>query len=62
MDLSLISIEDLSEELMNRSSCGIIHLKSLKEDEIYFNWVGPHYEALGHCTNMQNIISREKDA
>ncbi len=60
-DLSLISLKELGDEIIKRSDCGIIHVKTLEGKEIFFNWVGDYYEALGHCVDMQDLIKKDKD-
>lgn len=61
MDLSLIPLKDLSDEIIKRSDCGIIFIKTIDGKQIYANWVGPYYEALGYCAEMNNIISADKN-
>jgi hypothetical protein len=58
-DLSLVSIEDLADELMKRSKAGIIHLHDIKDEQGYFNWTGDYYTCLGLCADLMRIISEE---
>ncbi len=61
IDLSLIPLKDLADEVIRRSDCGIIHVKTLEGRQVYFNWVGPYYEALGYCVEMQHLIKEAQD-
>ena len=61
MDLSLVPIKDLADELMRRADCGVIIFKTFEEEEVYINWIGDYYGALGMCVEMQNQIINEKD-
>ena len=56
MDLSLVPLKDLADEIIRRSACGIIHVKTIDEKQIYWNWCGPYYEALGYCSEISRMI------
>lgn len=57
MDLSLVPIEELSEELMKRGDCGITLITGIGSDgNAYINWTGDYYKALGLCVDMQRFI------
>lgn len=62
IDLSLVPAKDLADEIMRRSECGVIIFTTLEANEVYVNWMGDYYKALGMCTEMQDyIINDEKE-
>ncbi len=61
IDLSLIPSKDLADELIRRASSGIIIFTTIEEDEVYYNWIGGYYQALGLCAEMQNLIKEDQD-
>lgn len=56
LDLSLVPAKELADELMKRANCGVVIFTTLEAKDIYINWIGDYYMALGMCTEMQDHI------
>lgn len=60
MDLSLVSAQELADELMHRGEVAIVFVGAMGPDRVaYVNWVGDYYKALGLCVDMQRIIQKD---
>lgn len=59
MDLSLIPVNELADEIIRRGKTGIVMVSGLENKEVYINWVGEYYAALGFCVDMQRFIIEE---
>lgn len=60
-DLSLVPLKELADEVMKRSSCGIILVTSIEHSGVYWNWCGGYHQALGHTVDMADLIKKENN-
>lgn len=61
MDLSLVPLEELCNEIMNRGSHGIVYIYGKGENRGYYNWIGHPLMCYGLCIEMINKIRQEAE-
>lgn len=60
-DLSLVPAVELADELMRRCATGIVMVDTVEQTQVYVNWAGDYYRALGFCQDMQRTIMEDSN-
>lgn len=60
VDLSLVPVQDLINEIKNRTVSLIVFGRTLEAKTAYIDWHGEYYECLGLCSEMEEFIKSQR--
>ena len=60
IDISLVPLNELVDEVINRGDTAVVMVIEKENHQLYFNWVGDYYRALGVCSELENRIKEDR--